>query len=499
MNAAVKWVTFSAIGGIFGIGCTVGPNYRQPRMILPQQFSERATTQPTTQQAAQNAQLADWWQNFHDPQLDALIRQSITSNLDLRAAEARLLQSRAQYGITSAAYYPQVNTTGQYQRRHAGGVEANSFSAGFDASWEVDVWGGIRRGIEAANGDIQAAVEDRRDVLVTLTAEVAQRYIEYRGFQQQIEIARENIRSQVDTLGITRRKYEAGLKGATELDVARAQALVETSESALPALDQGAKQAAHRLAILMGLAPGELLAELAAGKPIPQAQIPEVPLGLPSELLRRRPDVRRAERQLAAATARIGVATADLFPRFSLTGALGLQSSKFSNWVNASSRFWNIGPSVSWPIFDAGRIRSNIRLQNAFEEQALIRYQQTVLTSMGEAEDAIVAYTREQIRRKRIGAAVESNKLAVTRATQLYDAGLTDSLSVLDAQRSLFSAQDQLVQSNRTVSTNLVALYKALGGGWEAIEQQPQQAGATQQGTEQQPGQEKGSAAPRVQ
>lgn len=467
-------------------GCVVGPNYTPPKQEMPPRYAEAGPGA---------AQVAQWWQNFQDPQLDSLVQRSVKSNLDLRAAAARLAQARAQYGVTTAGNFPQVNTTGQYQRRRASslgiagasGAETDLWFGGFDASWELDVFGGLRRSIEAATYDIQAAQEDQRNVLVTVTAEVAQNYIEYRGFQRQIAIAAENIASQRETLGVTRKKFEAGLKDATELDVARAQALVETTEAQLPALDQGAKQAAHRIAILLGEEPGALLAELNQTKPIPGAEIPEVPVGLPSELLRRRPDIRRAERQLAASTARIGVATADLFPRFSLTGSLGLQSSNFNSLFNYGSRFWSIGPSVSWPLFDAGRIRSNIRVQNALQEQALVNYQQTILNSLGEVEDALVAYQREQVRRRSLAAAVESNKRAVALAQQRYNAGLTDFLTVLDAQRQLYSAQDQLVQSDRTVSTNLVALYKALGGGWESIEQQQQQQQPGQPGQNVQP------------
>ena len=338
------------------------------------------------------------------------------------------------------------------------------------------MFGGVRRGVEAAEHDIEAAVEDRHNVLLTLISEVARDYVDYRGFARQIEIAKENVAAQEETLAVTRRQFEAGLKTATELDVARAQALVFSTQSQIPALETSLRQTAHAIAILLGKEPNALTQELGASRPIPSAVIPVVPIGLPSDLLRRRPDIRRAERQLAAATARIGVATADLFPKFSLTGSLGLESSKFKDIANYGSHFWSIGPSVSWPVLDFGKIRANIRVQNALQEQAMTAYESAVLIALGEVEDTLVAYGREQVRRQDLSNSVGANRRAVSLARQRYDAGLTDFLSVLDAERSLYAAQDQLIQSDRLVSTNLVALYKALGGGWESLEPQARQA-----------------------
>jgi outer membrane protein, multidrug efflux system len=259
--------------------------------------------------------------------------------------------------------------------------------------------------------------------------------------------------------------------------VAQAQALVFSTESQVPTLEQLMKQAAHKLGILLGESPDALIDELGVTRPIPSAEIPMVPIGLPSDLLRRRPDIRNAERLLAAATANIGVAVADLFPRFSLTGQFGLSAPQFKEIGNYTSRSWSIGPAVTIPLLDWGRIRSNIQVQNALQEQAFVTYQGTILTALQEVEDSIVAYDREQVRRQSLYDAVEADKRAVTLALQRYNAGLTDFLQVLDAQRSLYAAQDQLIQSEALVSLNLVSLYKALGGGWEVIEQQQMAAG----------------------
>jgi NodT family efflux transporter outer membrane factor (OMF) lipoprotein len=475
------------------VGCTVGPNYVRPKMSVPAQFSEPAgalqtTTRPASMPATTqtvSGQMEEWWKNFRDPQLDSLVERAIKSNLDLQAAEARIRQARAQYGIAVSAEFPTANATAGFTRSRAskGVVRSSSnlagsptitattlYQAGFDSSWEIDVFGGNRRNIEAAQGDIEASVEDRRNVLVTLLSEVAKDYIDYRGFARQIAIAVENVKAQRETLAVTRKQFEAGLKTATELDVRRAEALVFSTESQIPALEIFLRQTAHALAILLAKDPTALMQELEETKPIPSAIIPEVPIGLPSDLLRRRPDVRRSERQLAAATARIGVAVAQLFPKFSLVGSLGLESTKFKHITSIGSNFWSFGPSVSWPILDWGKIRSTIRVENALQEQAFILYEQTVLLSLQEVEDALTAYSREQVRRQMLTSSVEANQRAVTLATQRYTAGLTDFLSVLDAERSLYAAEDQLVQSNRAVSEDLVALYKALGGGWEATE-----------------------------
>jgi NodT family efflux transporter outer membrane factor (OMF) lipoprotein len=471
-------------------GCTVGPDYQRPELPVPDRY---AGVGATTQPAARAVDVARWWTSFNDPTLDALIDRAVASNLDLRLATARLREARALRGVVGADLFPDVNVAGAYTRSRtsenafsfdqpSGGGGGGSpgfgpfgepgdtqslYQAGFDANWELDVFGGVRRSIEAADADIGAAVEGRRDALVTLLAEVARNYVELRGFQRRLEIAGQNLKVQQDTLELTRARFEAQL--VSELDVTRADAQVATTAAGIPALEAQRNQAAHRLAVLLGQPPAGLLDELlpSGTLAIPSGP-PDVPPGLPSDLLRRRPDVRRAERELAAATARVGVATADLFPKFSLTGSLGLQAEAFGDLGRWDSRFYNAGPSVSWPVFDAGRIRSNIRVENARQEQALVRYEQSVLTALEDVENALVGYGKEHQRRQSLQRAVAANRRSVEMANQLYDRGLTDFLDVLEAQRALFASEDALVQSERTISTNLVALYKALGGGWDA-------------------------------
>jgi len=454
--------------GLFFTGCSVGPNYHAPKVAVSGKWSEPLEGGVTNR----TARASEWWTTFNDPKLNSLIVRAVQSNHDLRIAEARLRQARAQRRFSTADFWPTMDASASYTRERASKnvnqpsnpFENNLYQAGFDAAWEIDVFGGKRRALEAATADAAASEEDRNDTLVSLLAEVARNYVELRGLQQRLLITRDNIKSQQDALEVTQARFKGGV--ASELDVTQAAALLASTRSQLPSLETSLKQTMHQLAVLLGQQPGALLAELSGEGPIPPTP-PEVPVGLPSELLRRRPDVRRAERQLAAATARIGVQTAELFPKFSLTGAAGLQSVSASDWFTGGSKFWSAGPTVQWRIFDAGRIRANVRVQNEKQEESLAVYEKAVLTSLQDVENALVAYAQEQVRYRSLKDQTEADRRQVELANELYTKGLADFLNVLDAQRSLYQAEDQLVQSEKTISQNLVALYKALGGGWE--------------------------------
>jgi len=439
-------------------GCAVGPNYRTPEIGVPS-----AWTGTTNMTAAADR----WWAAFKDSTLDSLVSRAVATNLDLRLAESRVRQARAQWGVQFAGFWPSADAFGDYSRSLASKAPAavNLYRAGLDASWELDVFGGTRRAVEAANADIAASLADRRDVLVTLLSEVAFDYINLRGLQRQLVIAKQNLASQEHSVELTRKLFGGGLN--SKLDVANAEALVATTRSVVPALESQVRQTIYSLSVLLAREPSALLDELSIEAPIPVTP-PEVPIGLPSDLLRRRPDIRRAEAQLHGATARIGVAVADLFPKFSLTGTLGTSGDKSSALVKWDNRFYSVGPTVTWSLFDAGRIRANIKVQNELQEQALLGYQKALLTALSDVEGSLVAYVKEQQRRQALAEAVTLNQEAVTLATQLYTQGQTDYLNVLSAQRSLFASQDTLVQSERAVATDLVAVYKALGGGWEA-------------------------------
>jgi len=302
---------------------------------------------------------------------------------------------------------------------------------------------------------------------VTLTAEVARNYIDLRAFQQRISIARQNLEAQKHSAKLTRQRFEAGL--ASGLDVANAEAQVATTAAVIPLLEASARQTIYSLSVLLGRPPAALVQELAPSLAIPTAP-PSAPLGVPSELLRRRPDIRQAEAGVHAATARIGVSEADLYPRFTITGSIGVKASDFGSWLDWSSRLWSIGPGVTWRVFDMGRIRSDIAQQEALQEQTLIAYERTVLTALQEVEGALISLDKEQEHRKALVDAVAFNQKAVDLSIKLYTEGQTDFLNVLQAQRALFLTQDALTQSTQTISTNLVALYKALGGGWDVQE-----------------------------
>jgi NodT family efflux transporter outer membrane factor (OMF) lipoprotein len=453
-------------------GCLVGPNYQRPAFDFTDGWAgpdESATTQPSVT-TPRPLEIARWWETFNDPVLNSLIRRGIEDNLDLRQAQARIRQARAGRAFARGGLWPTVDTSAAYRRSRSGGEDGDErslFDAGLDAAWEVDVFGGLRRNVEAADADVRAAVEDSRDLLVTLASEIAINYADLRLIQRQLTISQENLVAQRRSADLTRRRFAGGF--VSGLDVANADALVSGTESQIPAIEASRRQTIYALSVLLGQEPGALLGELSAAAPVPGTP-PQVPIGLPSDLLLRRPDIRRAEARLRASTARIGVATADLFPRFSLTGSFGLSGEKLSDLGNWSSRSWSFGPTVTWPLFDAGRIRANIAIQNATQEESLLAYRSTILLALQEVENALIAYSKEQERRKALANTVAANRRAVELATQLYTQGQTDFLNVLSAQRSLLSSEESLAASDRTVATNLITLYKALGGGWEVEE-----------------------------
>ncbi|MCX5660551.1 MAG: efflux transporter outer membrane subunit [Planctomycetota bacterium] len=465
-----------SLGLVLVAGCTVGPDYKAPDTKVSDNFG--VATQPATQPASQSTTQPDltrWWESFNDPALNKLVAEAVKSNLDLKLAQARVRQARADLGFNEAGLFPTLDGGAGFSRSRVSknanpGVPVgtrNLYQAGFDAGWEIDVFGGNRRAIESAQYTLEAQTDAEQATRITLLAEVARNYVLLRGFQHELAIVRRNVATQEDTLSLQRQKFDAGI--ASDLTVAQAEALVTDTRAQIPPLEAGTRQAIHRLGVLLGQEPASLVAELIEPQRIPSGP-PTVPAGLPSELLRRRPDVRQAERGIAAATASIGVATADLFPKFTLNGTLGLSSAKASNFAEAASGYWSVGPAMTWRLFDAGRIRANIRSKEAVRDQHFVQYQQVVLQALSEVEDALVAYDREQARQTILRASVASNRRSVDLATKLNGAGVVDFLNVLATQQALLAAEDQLARSDQAVSTNLVALYKALGGGWETTE-----------------------------
>ena len=465
-------------------GCTVGPNYKRPQVSVPQQW----TVAPARGTSTNPPETDAWWLSFQDPELNSLITRAVDRNLDLKLALERVQEARAARGIARSGYFPTIEADVSATRLRGGfnqGVirvvpssnnangsaslispfETNVFQGSLSLSWELDVFGGIRRAVEAATADVVAAEDNRRDVLVILLGDVGRAYAQLRGFQRQLEIANKNIETQQDTLELTATRAKAGL--ATELDVSRAAAQVESTKAVVPTLLSGIDVSIHRLSVLLGEEPGALRSELQKASPIPVAG-PSVEVGLPSDLLERRPDIARAEAELAAATARIGVAKADLFPRFFLTGTAGRQATQLHDLTLGLGNFYSIGPSMSLPLFTGGRIRANIALQTSRQREALISYEAVILTALEEVENALVDYSEEQERRDLLSRAVEQSQLAVDLAAEQYRAGLVDFLSVLEAQGELYSNEAQLVQSQTSVTTDVIALYRALGGGWSA-------------------------------
>jgi NodT family efflux transporter outer membrane factor (OMF) lipoprotein len=490
-------------------GCTVGPDFLKPSSWSPASWfgfgseeTEKVPAQPMSQAVAEPIQ-PDWWVSFDDAELTALEKRVADANLDVRVATLRLAESRAQRQITSAAEFPSINGGASYQRErpsqkgifglfgsgsNSGGLAASGvpstgiplktfdlYQYGFDASWEIDLWGRVRRSVEAADASIEASAETRRDTLLSTLAEVARDYIQLRGTQRQLAISRENLATAQQSLVLTRQRADAGF--VSRLDVANAAAQVATTSAAIPSLEQAQAQTINQLGFLLGETPRALTAELVTEKPIPPVP-PRIPIGLPSELARRRPDIRTAEAQLHAATADIGVAVASFYPSISLNGNLDLQATRFADLGSWTSHTYGFGPSISLPIFEGGRLTGNLALTNSRQQEAAVTYQRTVLNAWQEVDNALTAYTAEQHRQEELRRAVEQNRQALILARDQYTRGLTDFLQVLTAEQQLLATEQQMATSTTTISTNLVALYKALGCGWETAFPRQQSAEA---------------------
>jgi NodT family efflux transporter outer membrane factor (OMF) lipoprotein len=467
-RAAPALVTVALLGAAAGCSA-VGPDYETPETQVPAAWSGPAGGGL----AADPAELEGWWRKLDDPVLDDLVLRARDGGLDLQTALARVAESRALLAVAGADRLPTIDATGAWEHR-AESVNTpvgeffpdfGQYSVGFDAAWEIDLWGRVRRSIEAAGADYQASLEDARDVAITVAAETAVAYVDLRAFQRRTEIARTNLELQQQTLDLVRTRFEAGL--VSESDLAQARTSVETTRSRVPSFEAGVSASRNRLCVLLGLPPGSLAPELEAAAPIP---VPpdDVAVGVPADLLRRRPDVRRAERELAAATARIGVAQADLYPHLTLVGSLGLAAEHGSDLFANGSDTSRYGPTARWNLFDSGRLRERVNAQDARAEQARLGWEQTVLSALEEAENAMSDFVFEQERRAALSEAVAQARRAVELARTQYTEGLADFQTVLVAERALADLDDQLAVSDAAITTDLVTLYKALGGGWEA-------------------------------
>jgi NodT family efflux transporter outer membrane factor (OMF) lipoprotein len=456
-----------ALAGALALpACTVGPDYTRPVATTPDAWYE-AHVRGIDEGSAS---VQTWWSVFEDALLSELIQEAEASNKDLQGAFFRILEARAIRGIAVGDKYPQVDVTAEASTSDPSESatslteRVDTFAFGAGLAWEIDLFGRIRRSVEAATAQYDASVEDYRDVLVTLLGDVARNYLSVRTIQAQLHYARSNIDAQRESLRITQARFDAGLTSA--LDVAQAESNLGRSEAQVPLLEAQLEAAQNRLEVLVGRQPGELHARLGEVQPIPDPPA-EVALGVPGELLRQRPDIRRAERLLAAQTARIGIATADLYPRLSLTGFFASDAGELGDLASGNSWTWGVGIPLRWSVFSGGRVQSQIQAERARADQAFKAYEQAVLRALEEVQTAYVAYAQELLRVEQLTQATDATQRAVDLVRTQYVSGLTNFQNVLDTQRTLFELQQQLASSEGQRVQSLVALYRALGGGWD--------------------------------
>ena len=445
------------------VGCAaVGPDYKAPEIDAPDAWKNAVINEV----GAGNSPLDQWWTTFNDPMLDSLLERAKNANLDLRSALARISEAQAFNRIAGGDRYPDINVDGGFDRTKTtlpvlGDNPASFWSAGLATSWEVDVFGRVRRSIEASEAEIGVSIEDYRDVMVSLYAQVAINYVNVRTIQQRLKYAHENVDSQRQTLELVEFRLEAGL--VPPYDVAQAKYNLANTEALIPELIPVLENALNQLAILIGQFPGSLDQELSEDSGLPVVET-ELAIAPPAELLRRRPDIRQAERQLAAQTARIGVATAELYPQFSLTGALTLGASEFGDLDNKVG--WSFSPGVRWNLFSGGKVQGLIDVEESRTKQAAINYEKTVLDALAEVETTMVAMRQEKLRSEKLSEAVDASQESVELVTSGYKAGLSDFQALLDSQRSLFVQQDKLVESEGRAIVAFINLNRAMGGGW---------------------------------
>jgi multidrug efflux system outer membrane protein len=448
--------------------CAVGPNYQRPVTAVPPQFANLG--QPGFNGADVEAR---FWTVFNDPRLDRLVNDALLANKDLQRARASLRASRAARRLAGFDLFPTVTGAGSYThaRESRNQLPAilseertlDSVDVGFDAFWELDFFGRVRRGVQAARAEEQASAASLRDAQVTVTAEVARNYFVLRGLQEQLAVATRNADNQDQTLKVTQARLEAGR--GTELDSARAEAQLKTTLASIPLLESSIATTIYRLSVLTGRLPDALTTDLQAPEPLRDLP-PLNAVGDPAALLRRRPDIRVAERGLAASTARIGVAIGDLFPKVTFTGSIGYNAATFRGIGKTGSDTYSVGPGISWAAFDLGRVSARIKIAHAQADADLAAYEASVLGALEETEGALVTYGRAQSRRDLLTQAAAASERASDLARQRFRGGLTDFVNVLEAERDALSVQDSLAQSRTQTATSLVAVYKALGGGW---------------------------------
>lgn len=454
------------INFIFLSSCSlVGPNYDgAPELDLPQSWNHKLGEDFV----AGDIDLTEWWKNLSDPILDELIKEASKDNLNIRMAISRVEEARGNFGIVDSLRFPQLDLEGSVKRSktsesasYISSITDTYSTLGLDLGWEIDVFGFVRRSVEAADAEIDASVEYYRDVMVVLYSEIAKSYVSARTYQARLQFANDNVKNQKETVGIVAARYEAEL--VSEIDVFQSKQNLAASEAAIPLLNASLDRTINRLAVLLGKKPGYLQDKLLQPKAIPQPP-QKITLFLPAEILRQRPDIRQAERDLAAQTARIGITVAEMYPRFSLGGTIGISKASDNS---GNTEYYSFGPSFTWEVFDAGRHEAEIKVQDERLEQARASYEKTVLTALEEVENALTAYNEEQYRIQKIKNSVDASKNVneITRAR--YSAGLIDFQEVLDAQRVVFNQEDDLATSQGELIQHLIDIYWSMGGGWD--------------------------------
>ncbi len=489
-----KLIVIAGAAGLVAVGCAVGPNYKPPTVSVPAAFNtgpaSPAASQPSATQPSSDRSVdyTHWWMALDDPKLNSLVERAVQSNLDLKIALTRLQEARTYEYVVNGGTLPTLEFTAGAARGsgsdstrgristplHSGastaGLQEITHAAGFDATWEIDLFGRFQRQLEAVRADTQAAAEARNAVLVSLVAEVARVYTQERAISQRLAVAIQNLDIQRQSVDVVTKRYNQGI--TNELDVSLAQRQLATVQSTIAPLRAAVAQSQRRLAVLLGLEPQELYRELDQAGNIPNP--PErIEPGMPIDLLRRRPDIREAERRLAASTARLGVATANLFPRVALIGSFGFQGQGLGRVPVTAKDIWSIGPTLYWPLLDFGTLDAVVQYQDFRTQELLYDYRQTVLTAVEEVDNAVGNYIAQRDHLDQLNKAVVASEHAVQLATQRYERGLTIFLDVLDAQRQLFQLQDAQALAQQDVVIQFIALYKSLGGGWENYQSIP--------------------------
>lgn len=455
-------------------GCAVGPDYREPVQSLPNQWGS-AKQAAGASLASRPPELAQWWKRLRDPVLDGLVEEAVNGNLDVATAKAKIREARASHRQAVGALLPSLTGTGTATRADnssnvssGGDVTVSgpysTYQAGFDASWELDLFGANRRAVEAARYGLNAAEEDLRATLITLIGDITSNYVEARGYQARIALARRTAASQRETAALTRTKFEAGSSSA--VDVANASGQAASTEANIPELEAAYAASVHRIGVLTGQPPSALALRMKRVSPIPAPRLP-IPTGVPADILLGRPDVRMAERQLAQYTAKVGQAEAARYPSVSLTGNIATNGSRIGDLANGSSISWSFGPTLTVPIFNGGQLLAAVEVAQAQRDQYFIAYRASVLTALEEVENAIVSLAQERIKNGKLATSAKSYREAASLSRSLYQSGSSSFLDVLDAERSLYSAEDAFITSRVAIATDYITLNKALGGGWD--------------------------------